>query len=135
MRKILFALLALLLMVGTLVSCTESAANEIDESISQSVTVTIAEIERSRNGANEPIITTQEVQQDSVIILEAWDHEWWTITIEEIRADYLVLHGELRDPTGEKETERIEIAFGQEHQIATPTYGGTIEWTLLFTAE
>ena len=133
MKKILFALFALLLMVGTLTSCTESAENEIDES-TMPVTATIAEVEWTRDGASEPIITTQEVQHDGVITLEAWDHEWWTITIEEIRDDYVLLLAEYHEPAnGEKETERIEIAFGQEHKIATPTYGAAVEWTLLFT--
>jgi len=133
MKKRLFALLSLSLMVGVLTSCTVSAENENDES-TMSVTATIAEIEWTRDGAGEPIITTQGVQHGGVITLEAWDHKWWTITIEEIRDDYVVLLAEYHEPAnGEKETERIEIAFGQEYKITTPTYGAAIEWTLLFT--
>jgi len=133
MKKILFALLVLLLMIGILTSCVESAEHEIDEP-TMSVTVTIAEVEWTRDGAGEPIITTQEAQHDGVISLEAWDHEWWIITIEEIRSDYVIVRAEYHEPaTGETETESIKIVFGQEHQITTPTYGAAVEWTLLFT--
>jgi len=136
MKKYASLLLVVLLFVGTLASCTESAENEMDEPASQSVTVTIAEVEWTRDGAGAPIITTQEIQQDGVITLEAWDHEWWTITTEEIRAGSVIVLAEYHEPaTGEKEAERIEITFGQEHQITTPTYGAAVEWTLLFTAE
>ena len=158
MKKILSALLATLLLLGILVACSET---ESPEPVSlagalehEAVPVQKQEPELSRlvvtltikervlscrpfaeidDPPIEDAVTTAQIRRrGDTIVLATWNYEWGVITIEDIWDNYVVVYLDAYARNGIRNAETVKIAYGEELVIVTPTYGGAVEWTLVF---
>ena len=101
-----------------------------------SITITITERTTLSHIEQPPTITTQEIRAGDTITLEDWRREWGTITLIEIRDDSVILQFEgfsgfeLFSPN--IAYGQVEIEYGEEHELMTPTLSTWTIWTLVF---